>query len=227
MTGEPDRPLAATVLAAGLGSRLGNRPKAALRIGGRSLLERLSSALRACGITDISIVIGPYREQLQALAAQCGVRVLAVDTTQGSLRVSQRLAIAAHVDRQPHADLSLFVADLPLLAAVHLTPLLDAWQRRTPGIDAMMPWVGRVPGHPVLLSARAVGWIAASPADDGIRSWLAAHPAAVTPFPATDRAYITDVDTQDDIDRLRAIVHPAIVSWPDAGRDDDPGGSAR
>ena len=48
----------------------------------------------------------------------------------------------------------------------------------------------------------------------GIRDWLAAHPAAVEPFPATDPAYITDVDTPADVDRLRTLVHPATVAWP-------------
>ena len=31
---------------------------------------------------------------------------------------------------------------------------------------------------------------------------------------ATDPAYITDVDTPADVDRLRTLVHPATVAWP-------------
>ena len=46
-------PVAATILAAGLGRRLGGRPKAALQIGDRSLLERLVNALRAAGIAVV------------------------------------------------------------------------------------------------------------------------------------------------------------------------------
>ena len=64
-------PIAATVLAAGLGRRLGNRPKATLEIGGRSILARLAAALREAGIEDISVVVGPYREALVPLAAAC------------------------------------------------------------------------------------------------------------------------------------------------------------
>ena len=215
-------PIAATVLAAGLGRRLGNRPKATLEIGGRSILARLAAALREAGIEDISVVVGPYREALLPLAAACGLRVVAHPQPDTRLIDSQRLALAAHVAGAGHdagandgprhagADLLLVVADLPLLAAAHVAPVLQAWRQRPAGIEAMMPLVGGVRGHPVLLSWQAVRRIVTTPRDLGIRDWLAAHPAAVEPFPATDPAYITDVD------RLRTLVHPATVAWPAA-----------
>ena len=68
-------------------------------------------------------------------------------------------------------------------------------------------------GHPVLLSWQAVSRILATPNHQGIRDWLGSHPATVQPFPATDPAYIFDVDTPADIDRLRTLVHPATVAW--------------
>lgn len=219
-------PIAATVLAAGLGRRLGNRPKATLEIGGRSILARLAAALREAGIEDISVVVGPYREALLPLAAACGLRVVAHPQPDTRLIDSQRLALAAHVAGAGHdagandgprhagADLLLVVADLPLLAAAHVAPVLQAWRQRPAGIEAMMPLVGGVRGHPVLLSWQAVRRIVTTPRDLGIRDWLAAHPAAVEPFPATDPAYITDVDTPADVDRLRTLVHPATVAWP-------------
>ena len=206
-------PIAATVLAAGLGRRLGNRPKATLEIDGRSILERLTTALRDAGIDDLSLVIGPYAEQLLPLAAACGLRVLAHRLPDSSLIDSQRLALQAHVARHAGADLVLVVADLPLLAATHVAPVLQAWRQRPDGIEAMMPLVGGVRGHPVLLSWQAVSRIVATPDHQGIRDWLGSHPATVQPFPATDPAYIFDVDTPADVDRLRTLVHPAPVVW--------------
>ena len=222
------RPIAATVLAAGLGHRLGSRPKATLEIDGRSLLERLTAALRGAGIEDIGVVIGPYREALVPLAAACGLRVLAHPQPHTSLIDSQRLALAAHVagaglavgadegPREAGADLLLVVADLPLLAAAHVVPMLQAWRQRPLGIDAMMPRVAGVRGHPVLLSWQAVERIIATPRELDIRDWLAAHPAAVEAFPASDPAYVTDVDTPADVDRLRTLLHPTTVAWPAA-----------
>lgn len=209
-------PIAATVLAAGLGRRLGNRPKATLEIDGRSLLERLTAALRGAGIDDVSLVIGPYAEQLLPLAAACGLRVLAHRLPDSSLIDSQRLALQAHVTRHAGTDLLLVVADLPLLAAMHVVPVLQAWRQRPEGVEAMMPLVGGVRGHPVLLSRQAVERIVATPRALGIRDWLAAHPAAVEAFPASDPAYVTDVDTPADVDRLRTLLHPTTVAWPAA-----------
>lgn len=226
MSPRPPAPIAATVLAAGLGRRLGNRPKATLEIDGRSILARLAGALREAGIEDISVVVGPYPEALLPLAAACGLRVLAHPQPHTRLIDSQRLALAAHVagvghgvgaddgPRHAGADLLLLLADLPLLAATHITPVLQAWWQRPAGIEAMMPLVGGVRGHPMLLSWQAVERIVATPRELGIRDWLAAHTAAAAPFPATDPAYITDVDTPADVDRLRTLVHPATVTWP-------------
>jgi len=211
------RPFTAALLAAGLGSRLGGRPKAALQIDGHSILARLTTALREAGSADVSVVIGPYRNALRPLAVACGAHVVEHVHPDSSLIDSQRLALADHVARHAGADLLLVVADLPLLSATHITPLLQAWSRRPDDVDAMMPVVGGVRGHPVLLSWAAVRQIAVTPAHLGIRDWLASHPTAIRPLPVDEAAYITDIDTPADVDRLRAFVHPASVAWPEPG----------
>ena len=63
----------AVLLAAGLGTRLGGQPKAALRHpAGGTLLERSVAALHAAGVADVRVVLGPYRERLLPLVqASC------------------------------------------------------------------------------------------------------------------------------------------------------------
>jgi choline kinase len=71
----PRESIAAVILAAGIGRRLGaadNRPKVLLEFGGRSLLERHLEALRACGIRDVSITVGHQRELVEAEVARLG-----------------------------------------------------------------------------------------------------------------------------------------------------------
>lgn len=211
-------PVAATILAAGLGRRLGRRPKAALQIGDRSLLERLVDALHAAGIGPIRIVLGPYTETLLPLAQRCGLQVLAHGRPDTGLVDSQRLALQAHLAQgqaqdQPR-DLLLVLADLPWLQADHVRPLLEQWQQRAPGIEAQMPLVAGVRGHPVLLSWRAVGQIAALPPEAGIRDWLKAHSGLVAPFVSQQRAYVTDLDTPADLAALKQAVWPEPVRWP-------------
>lgn len=225
-TAQVPAPVAATILAAGLGRRLGGRPKAALQIGGRSLLERLVDALRAAGIEPIRIVLGPYTETLLPLAQRCGLQVLAHDRPETGLIDSQRLAIQAHLAQgqaqglgQSPApaqapDLMLVLADLPWLQADHVRALLEHWQRRAAGIEAQMPLVAGVRGHPVLLSWQAVGQINALAPDAGIRDWLKDHPGLIGPFISQQRAYITDLDTPADLAALEQAMQPEPVRWP-------------
>lgn len=227
-TAQVPAPVAATILAAGLGRRLGGRPKAALQIGGRSLLERLVDALRAAGIEQIRIVLGPYTETLLPLAQRCGLQVLAHDRPETGLIDSQRLAIEVHlaqgqVQGRGHSpapaqvqapDLLLVLADLPWLQADHVRALLEHWQRRAAGIEAQMPLVAGVRGHPVLLSWRAVGQIDALAPGAGIRDWLKDHPGLVGPFISHQRAYVTDLDTPADLAALEQAVWPEPVRWP-------------
>lgn len=225
-TAQAPTPVAATILAAGLGRRLGGRPKTALQIGGRSLLERLVDALRAAGIEQIRIVLGPYTETLLPLAQRCGLQVLCHDRPETGLIDSQRLAIQAHLapgqaqglGQSPAPaqapDLMLVLADLPWLQADHVQALLEHWQRRTAGIEAQMPLVAGVRGHPVLLSWQAVGQIAALPPDAGIRDWLKDHPGLIGPFISQQRAYITDLDTPADLAALEQAMQPEPVRWP-------------
>lgn len=124
-TAPSSRPLAAAILAAGLGRRLGGIPKSALRIGENTILERIVGALRAADVAPVNVVIGPYRDQLLPLAACCGVKVLKHRLHHPSLVDSQRLALSAHVANFPDHDLLLVLADLPLISGADIRHLTD------------------------------------------------------------------------------------------------------
>lgn len=207
-------PTAATILAAGLGRRLGGRPKAALQIDGTSLLERLVRTLRSAGVAEISVVIGPYQDTLLPLVNRCGAQPLLHERPDTSLVESQRLAIQNHVARRDRHDLLLVLADLPWLTVQDIRLVLATWQRRPAHIQSQMPLVDGVRGHPLLLSWAAVEQVAATPPGLGIRDWLARHPDLVKPLLTPQRAYITDLDTPDDLAALQTRLHPQQVDWP-------------
>ena len=204
----------AIILAAGEGRRLGGRAKASLRIDGSSLLQRLGTALRAAGIHELGIVIGPYRDQLLPLTRACGAHVLQHPQAGATLIDSQRLALDHHLAQQGEADLLLVLADLPFLSAAHIQALLEHWRQRAPGVDAQMPVVAGVRGHPLILSRRAVEAIASTPRELGIRDWLARHPQHVLAVNVSQPAYVSDIDTAADVEALRAALAPHSVSWP-------------
>lgn len=203
----------ATLLAAGLGQRMGGRPKAALQVGGTSLLERLAIALRGAGVDDIAVVLGPYAQTLVPLAQRCGARVLHAPPDK-PLAASQRLAVQAHTEHAPGHDMLVLLADLPLLTSAHIAWLLEAWRQRPDGVQAQMPVVDNVRGHPLILSWQAVQAVAAMPAHQGIRDWLHSHPGQVRPLPTPERAYTTDLDTPEDVAALRTLLAPEPVDWP-------------
>jgi len=71
--GNPVSPPRALILAAGVGRRLDNGhpsgrhlPKALLRFGGRSLLERHLDILRRCGVQDVTLVLGYGEDDIRA-----------------------------------------------------------------------------------------------------------------------------------------------------------------
>lgn len=207
-------PITAIILAAGQGSRMGGRPKAALHVDGVSLLERLAAALRAGGVDPISAVIGPYAATLLPLAARGAIRPLQHPHAASSLIDSQRLALAAHAAAHPSHDLMLVLGDLPLLDGAAVQALIHHWQARRPETDVMQPVVNGVRGHPVILSARSAAAANDLPPGLGVRDWMMQQPGSVAPFYSEQRAYVTDLDTPEDIDALRASQHWSSVEWP-------------
>lgn len=205
-------PIHATVLAAGLGRRLGGRAKAALEIDGVSLLERLVAALRATGVDRVDVVVGgPHQAVLTALAARCGAGVIAHRLAAPDLIDSQRLALAYHQAQAPGVDLMLTVADLPGLSAADLSGLVATWHQRPPGTEAMRPVVAGTVGHPLLLAAPLAARLAATGA--GVREGLAALGTRAQPWPGTTRGPVDDLDTPEDLARLRQALAPARVDW--------------
>lgn len=216
----PIIPPAAILLAAGLGRRLGGMPKSALLIDGRSLFERLVQALQQAGIDNISAVIGPYAETLLPLARCSGVRVIHQPMSNARLLSSQRLALLDHLEHRAGSDLMLLVADLPLLTCEDVVPLLNAWQKRPSQIQALVPMVNGVRGHPVFLSWLAVQ--AAARRDQcGVREWLDSADEMTQVLEMAHDAYTTDLDTADDLDALRKRMHPLPLAWPSNLRQTD------
>ncbi len=99
-------PPRAVILAAGRGKRLGathDGPKAMLRFGGRSLMQRHLDGLRACGVADITVVTGYEEARLRDHVASFDAAVRFVGNphfTEGSL-VSLDCAYEVLVSGQP------------------------------------------------------------------------------------------------------------------------------
>lgn len=159
-------------------------------------------------------MLGPYLQHLRPLADACGAQVLSHPAAASTLVDSQRRALEGHAAQSTGGDLLLVLADLPLLEAPDIQALLAAWRQRSASVQAQIPRVGKVRGHPVLLSWEAVLAVRATPGHAGIRDWLAGHPEAIRFMDCERLAYVTDLDTPADLEALRAWFHPQPVDWP-------------
>jgi molybdopterin-guanine dinucleotide biosynthesis protein A len=108
--------IAGIVLAGGAGRRMGGVDKAALVVGGMSLLDRVLTAARP--VCDRMVVVGPERPTEVA-----GVLFVREDVPGGG----PVPAVTAGLAAVPDAEVVLVLAvDLPLLRAGHLRRLLAA-----------------------------------------------------------------------------------------------------
>lgn len=177
------------------------------------MLERLVAALQGAGIRLVNVVLGPYQDQLLPLIERSGAQPLIHQLQSPSLVDSQRLAVRFHVSQFPDHDLLMVLADLPLLNTQDVLHVLSHWRQREPGLEAMRPIVDGARGHPLLLSSRAVRAVNSTPDNQGVRDWLNAHSGSVWHLPCSSRAYITDLDTNEDLLKLQALIQPTPVTW--------------
>ena len=210
----PEREFSATILAAGQGSRLGGCPKAAILIDGLSVLERLATALHDAGISNASVVIGPYLDRLLPMAQRARLDVIQHTVPSPSLAASQRLAIQHHVNQHPTKDLMLVLGDLALLSIADIAKLLNAWRTLAQREAALAPLVEGVRGHPLLLSWELVMQIHDAPEGTGVREWLTQHPGTLNFMPSSSVGYTSDIDTPVDFAKLEAALHPMRLTWP-------------
>jgi CTP:molybdopterin cytidylyltransferase MocA len=177
--------VAAAVLAAGSGSRLG-RPKADVVIAGERLLDRAVAAARDAGCAPLYAVV---RESTDVVGA---VAVVNPDPDRG-MRSSLELAVAAAGDA---AALLVLLVDNPGVSAAAVEAVAVAW---SPGRIAVGRYAERR-GHPIVMAPGL--WRSAiedAGPDEGARAFLAAHPDLIDEVDVPGDP--ADLDTPDDLAR--------------------------
>jgi molybdenum cofactor cytidylyltransferase len=201
----------AIVLAAGSGSRMGNRPKSLLELNGTPLIEHHIKALTAAGVQRLVVVLGHHAAHMAR-----AVRRLCVNTVHNpdpgpdpvsSLRIGLQ-------SLPPTLDAVLVaLADQPLITAQDITDLMCAYVCRPIGTQWVQPEVGGLPGNPVMFSSEVRQKILGGNAWVGGPQWRAEHPEQVYCWPSSNTHYRTDIDTPEDIRALLASTGHHL-RWP-------------
>jgi len=140
---------AGVVLAAGLGRRLGRGPKAYLRIGGESLLERALSLLRQAGVDRIAAVLPP--SERDAGDGPAGVLNVHNPDPDSGPCASATIGLEALDGDAPVELLVLHHVDHAAVTAADLEALLEAARAAPPETARVVPTSAGRSGHPVVL----------------------------------------------------------------------------
>lgn len=205
----------ALVLAAGLASRMGGRPKCLLEWDGEALIRQQVKALLAVGLRELVVVLGHYADEVEQALSGLAVRVVRNPRPQDGQVSSQRLGLQALPMRGQAVLVSL--ADLPLIGTAEIQALIDAFVCRPADSEVLVPTVGGLPGNPVLLSARVRDAVLAGDASMGCKQWQQAHPTGVHRWATNNPAYRLDLDTPEDVAALRAS-WGVDLHWPQSAR---------
>jgi len=194
-----DADVAGIVLAAGAGSRYGG-PKALLRLGDATLVERAVRTLINGGCrAPVHVVLG------KRLGAQLptipDMRPSWNLTWREGIGSSLRHALASVEHLRDVAAAVVLLVDQPGIRPAAVERLIAAY--RDGAVVAVATYAGRR-GHPVLLRRSTwAGVRARATGESGARAFINAHPELVTEVACDDVGTDDDIDTPDDLARLR------------------------
>lgn len=199
------------LLAAGSGSRMGNRPKSLLELGGIALIRRQIIALSGAGVDELVVVLGHHAERIALAVQEFPVTVVHNPDPDAGQVSSLRIGLQA---LSPKIDTVLVaLADQPLINSQDINDLIGAYKKRPAGTLVVQPEVDGQPGNPVMFSGEVREQILAGEARLGCKQWQAAHPEQVHRWTTPNQRYRTDVDTPEDIEALAARTGHRLL-WP-------------
>ena len=116
----PQRPLslAAVLMAAGAGARMGQRPKSLLELDGMPLICRQIMALRQAGVSELVLVLGHHAKSIEAAVKALNLSIVINPDPDAGPVGSQRLGLQS---LSGHSD-----------AVLMALALLAAWQLKVP-----------------------------------------------------------------------------------------------
>jgi len=202
--------VAGILLAAGDGTRLG-QPKATVELNGATLAERGVALLRAGGADPVLVVTGAVR---LALPGTVTVRNEGWASGMGSSLVAGLRAAGADGEGTDGdagvAAAVIALADQPLIGPEAVRRLIAA---HAAGASVAVAAYDGKPRNPVLIAREH--WpevVAMASGDAGARPFLRAHPDLITLVECGDTGSPDDIDTPEELARVRALTPPARPS---------------
>jgi molybdenum cofactor cytidylyltransferase len=195
----------AVIPAAGKSTRMG-RPKLALPLGDRTILEHVVRALKQALVEPILVVVGPHVPELAALAKTAGAHVLLLGEETPDMRTTVEKGLCwaeEHLRPKPEDFWLLVPGDHPTLAPEVVSQLIEARAAHADRSIVVPIFQGKR-GHPTLLAWKHFPRICALPVDLGINAYLRHQAAETQEIPVASNV-LFDLDTPEDYDCLLRV----------------------
>jgi len=197
--------LAILILAAGEGSRLGGYPKALLKKDGDSLLKHFIQSSQALEPLETLIITGFYAEQIEAeinlIKREFKSPISGEKNLHPELGQASSVRLGLESLKSDYDVLLIALCDQPEIGAQEIESLLQQYNHRDSHQEIVLPMVSGQRGNPVLFSKRVIEKILAIP-DMVCRPYMDQYPELVKIFVSDNQAFVMDVDTQGDIEKL-------------------------
>ena len=201
----PKLRLAVLILAAGEGSRLGGFPKALLKKDGSSLLNRLIHVALGLNPVEVLTVTGFYSDEVEseihAIQKKTQGPITWIRNPHPGAGQSSSVRLGIESLRSDYDVLLIALCDQPNIGEQEIELLLEQFKQRAANQEIILPVVNGQRGNPVLFSREVILRILEIP---GMvcRAYMDQHPELVKSYITENDAFILDVDTRDDIQKL-------------------------
>ena len=197
--------LAILLLAAGQGSRLGSHPKCLLKKSAHSLLKRFCDSAKALHTIELVVVTGFHaqiiEEHLQSFQKDLNLPIKVVRNPNPEKGQTSSIRLGLESIVSDYDVLLVALSDQPEIGSAEIEALLTEFQTKDVEQEIILPMVNGQRGNPVLFSKKSIEAILLIP-DMVCRPYMDAHPEKVRQFSTHHQAYLEDVDTVKDMQRL-------------------------
>lgn len=198
--------IAAVVLAAGLSSRMGGRPKGLLRFDDRdTFVSRIVRTFNEAGVGEVVVVVGHQGDAVALEVEQSGLPARIVRNErylQGQF--TSVIAGVDAVDRDGVEGLLLALVDAPAFSAETVRALVERFeQTHAPVVRAVR---GPLHGHPVLLGRVLCDALRHADPSSGAKPIVRAHVSHEGDVEVNDEGAFVDVDTPAEYAELPRLL---------------------
>jgi molybdenum cofactor cytidylyltransferase len=182
------------------------RPKLTLPLGGQPILSHVLSNLKAAGVHEILVVIGPHVPELAGIVAKAGAHCLSLEDETADMRETVMHGLLWLENRfhpKPNDGWLLVPADHATLSVETVQQVISAFSEQRNHSICLPVYEGKR-GHPTLLAWRHAQAIKKLPAGVGLNHFVRSKSEEILEVKANSPAVLQDLDTPEDYAKLIA-----------------------